>query len=55
VLAAANPLNKKKMVLIAAGNSPLGTVLLTRGGGFGSSQYQIYDAGKPGESGFLTK
>jgi hypothetical protein len=55
VLAAANPLNKKHMVLIAAGNSPLGTVLLTRSGGFGQSQYQIYDAGKPGESGFLTK
>jgi hypothetical protein len=55
VLAAANPLNKKHMVLIAAGNSPLGTVLLTRGGGFGQAQYQIYDAGKPGESGFLTK
>jgi len=55
VLAATNPLNKKRMVLIAAGNSPLGTVLLTRGGGFGQSQYQIYDAGKPGESGFLTK
>jgi type II secretory pathway pseudopilin PulG len=55
MLAAANPLNKKHMVLIAAGNSPLGTVLLTRGGGFGQSQYQIYDAGKPGDSGFLTK
>lgn len=55
VLAAENPLNKKRMVLIAAGNSPLGTVLLTRGGGFGQSQYQIYDAGKPGDSGFLTK
>jgi hypothetical protein len=55
VLAATNPLNKKRMVLIAAGNSPLGTVLLTRGGGFGQTQYQIYDSGKPGESGFLTK
>ena len=43
------------LVLIAAGNSPLGTVLLTRSGGFGQSQYQIYDAGKPGDSGFLTK
>jgi hypothetical protein len=55
VLAAANPLNKKHMVLIAAGNSPLGTVLLTRGSGFGPAQYQLYDAGKPGDSGFLTK
>lgn len=54
VLAAANPLDKKHMVLIAAGNSPLGTVLLTRGG-FGQAQYQIYDAGRPGDSGFLTK
>ncbi len=54
VLAATNPLNKKRMVLIAAGNSPLGTVLLTRGG-FGQAQYQVYDAGKPGDSGFLTK
>jgi hypothetical protein len=55
VLAATNPMNKKRMVLIAAGNSPLGTVLLTRAGGFGQHQYQLYDAGKPGDSGFLTK
>jgi hypothetical protein len=55
VFASTNPLNKKRMVLIAAGNSPLGTVLLTRAGGFGPAQYQIYDSGKPGESGFLTK
>jgi len=55
VLAGTNPENKKRMVLIAAGNSPLGTVLLTRGGGFGQAQYQVYDSGRPGESGFLTK
>jgi hypothetical protein len=55
VLAGTNPMNKKRMVLIAAGNSPLGTVLLTRGVGFGPSQYQVYDSGRPGESGFLTK
>jgi hypothetical protein len=55
VLAATNPLNKKRMVLVAAGNSPLGTVLLTRGSGFGQAQYQVYDSGKPGDSGFLTK
>jgi hypothetical protein len=55
VLAGTNPTNKKRMVLIAAGNSPLGTVLLTRGSGFGEAQYQIYDSGRPGESGFLTK
>ncbi|HVP00657.1 MAG TPA: C45 family autoproteolytic acyltransferase/hydrolase [Bryobacteraceae bacterium] len=54
VLSAANPMNRKHMVLIAAGNSPLGTVLLTHGG-FGRTQYQLYDAGRPGESGFLTK
>jgi hypothetical protein len=55
VFAATNPMNKKRMVLIAAGNSPLGTVLLTRGGGFSGAQYQVYDSGRPGESGFLTK
>jgi phospholipase B-like protein len=55
MLAATNPMNKKRMVLIAAGNSPLGTVLLTRGSGFGQTQYQIYDSGKAGDSGFLTK
>ncbi|MGA3186028.1 MAG: C45 family autoproteolytic acyltransferase/hydrolase [Bryobacteraceae bacterium] len=55
VLAATNPMNKKRMVLIAAGNSPLGTVQLTRGYGFGQTQYQVYDSGRPGDSGFLTK
>jgi hypothetical protein len=55
VLAGTNPMNQKRMVLIAAGNSPLGTVLLTRSGGFGQAQYQVYDSGRPGESGFLTK
>jgi hypothetical protein len=54
VLAGTNPLNKKRMVLIAAGNSPLATVLLTRGA-FSQTQYQVYDSGKPGDSGFLTK
>ena len=54
VLAGTNPLNKKRMVLIAAGNSPLATVLLTRGA-FCQTQYQVYDSGKPGDSGFLTK
>jgi len=55
VFAATNPMNKKRMVLIAAGNSPLGTVLLTRAGGFSGAQYQVYDSGRPAESGFLTK
>jgi hypothetical protein len=54
LFAATNPMNPKRMVLVAAGNSPLGTVLLTRGG-FGQAQYQLYDSGRPGESGFLTK
>jgi hypothetical protein len=54
VYAAANPLNKKKMVVVAAANSPVGTVLLTRGM-FPQAQYQLYEAGRPGESGFLTK
>jgi hypothetical protein len=40
------------MVIVAAGNSPLSTVLLARGG-FGSYQYQIADAGRPGDSGFI--
>jgi len=55
LLAGTNPMNKKRMVLIAAGNSPLSTVLLTRGSGYGQAQYQVYDSGRPGESGFLTK
>ena len=54
VYAAANPLNKKKMVVVAAANSPVGTVLLTRGM-FPQAQYQLYEAGRPGDSGFLTK
>jgi hypothetical protein len=54
VFVGSNPMNKKRMVLVAAGNSPLGTVQLTRGM-FGQTQYQIYDAGHAGESGFLTK
>jgi hypothetical protein len=55
IFAATNPLDKKRMVLVAAGNSPLGTVLLTRGGGFGQAQYQVFNSGRPAESGFLTK
>ncbi len=49
---AANPENRAHMVIVAAGNSPLSTVLLARGG-FGSYQYQIADAGRASESGFV--
>ena len=40
------------MVIVAAGNSPLSTVLLAHGG-FGAYQYQIADAGHSTESGFI--
>ena len=52
VFAATNPQDSKHMVLVAAGNSPLSTVQLTRGS-LGAYQYQIYNAGKAGESGFM--
>jgi len=54
VLAAANPLNKKHMVLIAAGNSPWHCAADAQRG-IRQSQYQIYDAGSRAISGFLTK
>jgi len=49
---AANPENRAHMVIVAAGNSPLSTVLLARGG-FGWYQYQIADAGRSVDSGFI--
>jgi hypothetical protein len=49
---AANPENRAHMVIVAAGNSPLSTVLLARGG-FGSYQYSIADAGRAVDSGFI--
>ncbi len=49
---AANPENRAHMVIVAAGNSPLSTVLLARGG-FGTYQYQIAEAGRSTESGFI--
>lgn len=52
ILAAANPADAKHMVIVAAGNSPLSTVLATRGN-FGAYQYAIADAGRQAESGFL--
>jgi Phospholipase B len=50
---AANPENRAHMVIVAAGNSPLSTVLAARGG-FGWYQYQIDDAGQSVDSGFVT-
>jgi hypothetical protein len=49
--AAANPMDRKHMVMVAAGNSPLSTVLLSRGG-LGQYQYQILSDGRPTDSGF---
>jgi hypothetical protein len=49
---AANPENRARMVIVAAGNSPLATVLLARGG-FGNYQYQIADSGRSTDSGFI--
>jgi|SRR5229473_3855810 len=53
VYAGTNPQNRSRMVVVAAGNSPLGTILLARAG-FGPYQCQIFNAGKPAESGFLS-
>jgi hypothetical protein len=52
VWTATNPLDRKHMVMVAAGNSPLSTVLLTRGDA-GQYQYQISAAGHAVESGFV--
>lgn len=48
---AANPEDRAHMVVVAAGNSPLSTVLLSRGM-LGGYQYEIADSGKSAESGF---
>jgi hypothetical protein len=42
------------MVVIAAGNSPLGTVQLTRSS-LGQYQYQVLQSGRPADSGFLAE
>ena len=49
---AANPENRAHMVIVAAGNSPLSTVLVARGG-FGAYQYQIAESGREADSGFV--
>jgi hypothetical protein len=52
ILAASNPLDRTRMVLIIAGNSPLETVRVASAG-FERTQYAVYRDGKVAESGFL--
>jgi len=52
VLAAANPLDRRHMVLVLAGNSALQTVLLTKTL-WDDTQYSIFDSGKEMTAGFL--
>jgi Phospholipase B len=51
--AAANPLDRRHMLLVLAGNSALQTVLLSKTD-FSDTQYSIFDAGKEMASGFLS-
>jgi len=48
---AMNPQEHTHMVLVAAGNSPLSTVLMTRRG-LGQFQYEVVKSGQSAESGF---
>jgi hypothetical protein len=48
---ATNPREHTHMIVVAAGNSPLSTVLATRAG-MGQSQYQVLNSGRSVESGF---
>jgi hypothetical protein len=52
VFAAANPLDRRHMVLVLAGNSALQTVLLTKVA-WDDTQYSIFDSGREMASGFL--
>jgi hypothetical protein len=52
VFAAANPLDRHRMVLVVAGNSALQTVLLTTAR-WGETQYSIFDSGREMAAGFL--
>jgi len=52
-LAASNPLNPQRMVLVLAGNSALETVRLEKSLSFSDVEYAVYDAGKESASGFL--
>jgi len=54
VWAAMNPDEHTHMVLVAAGNSPLSTVLAARAG-LGRGQYQVIESGRAVESGYSTK
>ena len=48
---AANPLDREHMVVVAAGNSPLSTVLASRER-LGQFQFEVLKSGEPVESGF---
>jgi Phospholipase B/Carbohydrate binding domain len=50
--AATNPLDRRHMALVLAGNSPLQTVLLTKAD-LEEVQYAVFDAGRETASGFL--
>ena len=50
-MAARNPQNAQKMVLVLAGNSALETVRLASNG-LAEAEYQVFDAGKPAAEGF---
>jgi hypothetical protein len=52
VFAAANPLDRRHMVLVVAGNSALQTVLVTKTR-WSETQYSIFDSGKEVAAGFL--
>ncbi len=51
VLAASNPMDERKMILVIAGNSPIETVRLV-GARTGRVEYAVFDGEKSGESGF---
>ncbi len=51
IWSATNPLDQKHMVMVAAGNSPLSTVLMSHGG-LGQYQYELINDGRTISSGF---
>ena len=52
-LAASNPLNARRMVLVLAGNSALETERLARTLSFPDAEYAVYESGKETASGFV--
>ncbi|HEY3739020.1 MAG TPA: C45 family autoproteolytic acyltransferase/hydrolase [Bryobacteraceae bacterium] len=52
-LAARNPQNAKRMVLVLAGNSALETVRNATSGRLAEAEYQVFDAGKTTQEGFV--